>query len=224
MKKIILLSVMAIMGLTLSAQKKGDMYVSGSFSISGGTESGMAKTGNTKINASEPLPFSFSFAPAFGYFIMDNLEVNASLGYKINRSAPNGNSTADRNYYNFSHEFVISPGAKYYFPIVDGKFFYTPGAALSIGFDASSSRVNDNTVTKDPAGFIFGLGLDLVSFEFRPAEHIGVIFSAGSFGWSLKSSTDKNTAGGVETKTVSTTNTVNFGLNTGATIGFKYYF
>ena len=76
-----------------------------------------------------------------------------------------------------------------------------------------------NTTEKTPYTN-FGLSLSLLTFEFRPADFLGVTFNAGDFSYNLTSTKESESG----TTRVETTNNVDLGLTLGASIGLKYYF
>lgn len=232
MKKSVITLVALAASLTLSAQNKGDMYVSGSLSVSGGnTKSTISTTvsGNeTTTKTKNPSATRFSFAPSFGYFITDNLVIEGSISYGLTKNKNYTVSTQDKNYFNYTHSFSIGPRARYYVKLGSDKFYYTPGAAMSFGFNQERNRVSADTVEKPKAPFTFDIGIYLLAFEFKPVQHIGIAFSAGSFYYSLetvKNVTTTDIAGvSTTTKNRKTQNNAGLGLNTDASISFRYYF
>ncbi len=222
MKKFLLIAALLTTALSMSAQKKGDMYVGGGLSVSGGSEIEKTTVNGTVTKDKDPSSISFTFSPEFGYFILDNLEVNLGLVYGLTSSIYSG--SGDTALRSSTHNFMVSPGARYFIPIVDGKFYYTPGAELGLGFSRNVRELSDNTKAKGTTPFIFSLSLNICSFEFRPAEHFGISFSAGAFRYMLSHESEKETIAGVETKTSYTHNSAGLDLNLSASLGMKYYF
>ena len=220
MKKLIVLIAASFIGLCASAQNKGDMYISGSLSINGGNSSSKVDFNNNTTKTKEPGDFTFSIAPQFGYFVIDNLEVNIGLEYSLSKKYLETEN--DTNLWANTNLFAITPGVKYYVKICD-KFYYTPGAKLSFGFGSTKTQVSPDTTVKTPI-FAFGLNLSALAFEFQPCEHLGIMFEAGSLDYTFAKVTKKDTVDNTTIKTTGITNNVNFGLNLGASIGFKYYF
>lgn len=222
MKKLLFLIVAAVLPVVMSAQNKGDMYISGSLGIDGGNKSSSVSLGGTKTTTKAPAAFSFQIEPSFGYFVIDRLEVNLALGYDLAKSTPNQYSTANDNLFDFTNLFTIAPGVSYYIPICD-KFWYVPGVALSVGFGNYKTQVAVNATEKRNLT-TFGIGVSLLSFEFRPCEHLGIRFSAGDLSYKLSHTKyDASQNGNTATYTVNS-NSVGLGINLGTTIGFKYYF
>ncbi|MCM1501459.1 MAG: outer membrane beta-barrel protein [Bacteroidales bacterium] len=228
MKKLIFTAAVLMAGLTMSAQTKGDMYASGSLTVSGGSSKStvtVTTNGNsTTKKDSNPSSTKFSISPEFGYFIMDNLAIEGSITYGMDKSLNQTVSTSDKNYYDYTHLFSIDPGVRYYVRLGSDKFWYTPGANLSLGFVQHVNRVNTDTTTKPKAPFAFGLSVDILAFEFKPAEQFGIVLRGGSLDWNLTTVSTKEEVSSIKTKTRVTSNTASLSLNSSLTIGFKYYF
>ena len=68
MKKIILMIAALTAGLTMAAQQKGEMSVTGTLLLSGGsTKVEMSASGSTQTSKSTN-PFAFNLGAGFGYF------------------------------------------------------------------------------------------------------------------------------------------------------------
>ncbi len=214
--------IAALLPFVVSAQQKGDMYISGSLSLSGGSTSASASVQGTRTTVREPSAFSFQIIPEYGIFVMDRLQVNIGVGYSLTRSEPNKHSTDSENYYDYTNLFVISPGVSYYVPVCD-KLYYTPGLSLGVGFGNEKSQLKSDLIEKNPLTS-FGISLSFLEFEFRPCSHLGISLSAGELNYTYLHSTYKEVDNGETVKYSSNSNSVSFGLNLGAKIGFKYYF
>lgn len=228
MKKLLFVIAAAAMSLAVSAQNKGDMYVSGSMSISGGNSKSSVTAGNSTTDFISPNAMNFTFIPEFGYFVMDRLDVHLGLGYSLSREANNVgrvNAGTDEDFlFDYTNLFQIAPGVRYYFTVCD-RLYYTPGLDLALGFGNYKTQVDKNTTEKSSLT-TFGLSLSLARFEFRPCEHLGVTLSAGDLTYLMTRTKAEEAVPGGETTVVTrqTDNSVNFGLNLGAEIGFRYYF
>ena len=89
----------------------------------------------------------------------------------------------------------------------------------------NSQSAGRNGIEVAKEGFTaFGFGLSLLSFEIKPTEHFAISLSAGDFTYALVHAKDKEEVAGAEFSSHVTANNVDFGLNLGAKIGFKYYF
>ncbi len=221
MKKILFAVAMLALSVAMAAQEKGDMYISGTFNISGGSSTSAVTVADQTTTTDRPGTFSFGIAPSFGYFVMDNLEVNLSLDYSLNRSYLQTDNNQNR-LFSRTNMFVIRPGASYYLRLAD-KFYYKPGLSFGIGFGNESEDVDVNTVDKTGRTTV-DLTLELLAFEFQPCEHLGITLSAGDLSYNFVKRKHSETAANVTTTTVRKQNTVGLGLNLGAAIGFKYYF
>ena len=119
--------------------------------------------------------------------------------------------------------FTITPGINYYVPIVEYKFYYTPGLDLSVGFGGTNYKTATSK-EKLLSNTTFGISLALLSFEYRPLKHFGISFRAGDFTYGLNSMKSPQSDDGNGTTAKYNTNNVSFGLNLNATIGFRCYF
>lgn len=215
MKRIaIVCALLCILGVTaLNAQNQGDMYISGSIGMAGKSTKVTAE--NTTVKS--PGGFQMSITPQFGYFIIDNLELHLGLGYSFQKE-PDVNDPDYKSSTN-TGMFVINPGISYYVPIVENKFFYAPGLDLGVGF--GSQNYKTETSKEKLFGVTnFYISLSLLSFEYRPVHNFGISFRAGDLTYSLMSY--KQTLGNETVKR--TVNDFNFGINLGASLGFRYYF
>lgn len=110
MKKITFFAVLLFAASSLFAQTAGDMFVSGSFNISGGTSGESYQyyyddelSGGYKgLSETDPIKdFNFSITPEFGYFVADNCLLKIGLGYDLGRSLGDydiwGDSKAPKN-------------------------------------------------------------------------------------------------------------------------------
>ena len=136
MKKL-LLSALAVCAFTFSnAQEektegtsgyaKGDMMISGAFSIDSQSNVGGAKDVKTS---------SFEIAPKFGFFVSDNIAVGAKIGFmQENGENAAGDDTMDKQ--------TLSVGAF-------GRYYFTPASKFSVfgelGLDYNSidNKLND---------------------------------------------------------------------------------
>lgn len=176
-------------------------------------------------SSKEPGGFTMSLTPQFGIFVIENLEVHLGLGYSFTRDPEvDINSSGDQviNSTNINL-FTIIPGINYYVPIVEYKFYYTPGIDLSVGFGGTNYKTATSK-EKLLSNTTFGISLALLSFEYRPLKHFGISFRAGDFTYGLNSMKSPQSDDGNGTTAKYNTNNVSFGLNLNATIGFRCYF
>lgn len=217
MKRVIISAFMMLAAVSLSAQKKGDFYLSGFLNVSGGSNVTKVTAGNSTVTEKVPMDVEFTIAPKAGYFITDRLEVNMSVGYSLDKSRNSGSGDDVR--WTRVNQFIFGPGVNYHIPL-GGKFTYAPGAEILFGVGGANSDISGTTKENLGTVFSFGLRLDLLSFEFRPTDHLGIMFRAGALSYDLLQLTNKGDAGKYKTAQ----NNVSFGLNYSTAIGFKYYF
>lgn len=131
----------------------------------------------------------FALQPNVGYFVADKFMVGFGLGYSVT-----GGDGA-------THTLTLGPKLSYFVPICD-KLYYTPSLDILFCCVASDGYSIPG----------FGLGANIVGFEYQPTEHIGLSASLLSLDYVMLS------------KEGLTLNTVDFGLTLSPSIGFKYYF
>lgn len=214
MKKLVITFAAMFAAVSLTAQVNGEMYVSGTLDLS--TSSLVTATGNNTSTYPEGL--SFGLSPEFGIFLIDRLELNAGLGYDLDRK-PNSNTTDDgSSLYDIADQFNIQAGVNYHFRLAD-KFSYAPGIKFMLGFGSSMSQYTASEVSELYRNTAFTVRLSFVKFEFRPATHFAMTFEAGSIDFTTDTKTYKmgnSSYNLIEKK-------LDLGLNLGALIGFKYY-
>ena len=69
-----------------------------------------------------------------------------------------------------------------YYISLGEKFYYVPRFYVGAGFGKNKSEINDTDVTEQNTS-MFQVGLNLLNFEFRPSDHIGIMFNAGDLGY-----------------------------------------
>lgn len=218
MKKTFITLCFLLAAFTGFSQNSGNFYVSGVLELNGGNTVGKAKLANTTTKTKTPKDFNFYIAPKVGFFFTDRFEANFTIGYSLEKSFDRMDD--NQPMWTNVNSFVFGPGISYHFPITD-RFSYAPGFNMLFGVGGINSDIDHNTKEKIGSAFSFGMYLDLLSFEFRPTEHIGLIMKAGSFGYDLFQVKNTPTDNG---KITSTNNSVSLGLNYNATFEFRYYF
>ncbi|MBB6611716.1 hypothetical protein H7F15_11760 [Pontibacter sp. Tf4] len=214
MKKLFIVAVLGLLCTSAFAQTlQGTKAVSGSFSV------GMYAN-NQRSNNMAPSDYSHRFLriePSIGYFLKDNLEAGASLGFETNRTK----SVQDGGFSDFTEDsrtrgYSFSPYLKKYFSLTD-KFALS--ARVEAGVDMRKTKTefsSDYTVSteSDTKGYFAGISPGLTFF---PTEKIGISTSFGSLGYSnstTESGSFKSTSGF-------------FGLNLSSStlsFGFSYHF
>lgn len=226
MKKIMIMAAALFACVSMSAQMKGDKTIYGNLGFSGGGGSTTVTGGSTTVTEKDKDPFNFNIGVGFGYFIADKLELGIALDYGLKKTE-NEWTTDDKKFYNLENAFTITPSLKYYAPIVDETFFYTPGVNFGLGFNSGKEQQNENTTVKmDDKPFVFSLGVDLLAFEFKPSYNIGINVSLGGIYFANASINYEEQSGDTTLKYKFSGNSWKIGFDTvfAPTIGFKYYF
>lgn len=147
MKKITILAIAICSTFGAYAQySKGRMLVGGSLSFSAETEK-TKYDGNTQTDGKWT---SFSLEPQFGYFVIDNLAVGASLDLGLSKWRDDDDS--DDDYTSTSIEF--RPTVRYYLP--QNIFFQG-----QVAFGSSKDKYGSGNVDEDKysnSGFTLGVG------------------------------------------------------------------
>src|SRR5687768_3204841 len=114
MKKVTFLVVALVASLGAFAQfNQGRMIVGGSAEFR--TDTDKDKSGGTTVTNGTTT--SLSIDPNFGYFVIDNLAVGASLGLSLSKWNSKGSNGTDSN----TTSINFAPFARYYLPF--GLFF-----------------------------------------------------------------------------------------------------
>ena len=183
MKKL-LLSALAVCAFTFSnAQEtetategfaKGDMMISGSFSI--GSTSNV--DGMKDVNSSD-----FAFAPKFGYFVTENIAAGVKVGYGVEKA-----ESASVDVWDMQN---LSVGAF-------GRYYMTPATKFSVfaelGFDYLTSE-NKLSGVVDGKNTGFGIGAG-VGVSYFVSNSFALEANWGALGYD----TMKNEANGAESE------------------------
>lgn len=151
MKKITILvfAIFATFG-AYAQYNQGRMLVGGSLGFSTQTEK-TKYDGNTQTDGKWT---SFSFEPQFGYFIIDNLAVGASLDFGLSKWKDENDS--DDDYSSTSIEFT--PTVRYYLP--QNIFFQG-----QVGFGTGKDKYGSGSVDEEKfSTFSFALGAGYAHF------------------------------------------------------------
>ena len=221
MKRILLIIAALTAGMTLSAQNKGEMSLTGTLLLSGSNTVVATNSGEQTTTLKTTGPASLDVGVGFGYFVANNFEMGIGLYYGLDRQR-NSHSTSENFFYDATSSFTIKPELAYYVPLVLGKFFWVPSLELGLGFNTTKSQLDKETTTSVKNPFLFTLGLDILSFELRPWKHIGFDFSLGGLYY-------RTTRGETSTE-ISSVKTITHDLSFGfrnsfsPTLGVKYIF
>ena len=200
-KSLLLICGCLLAAFSMNAQTKGDMSIGGDFGFTaGGTviRTSVSGEGNKTSSSSSTPNGTFTLAPRFNYFVIDNLALNTGLTYDL----IGGDDWTN-------HNFTIGIGLNYYLSLTKN-FYYTPGFYWDFGVNTASSS--------DAAYFTTGLNFDFGRFEVKLNQHhaltLGLISLDYDFVGKTKRDGDVKISKGV--------NTVTFGVQ--SKIGYKYYF
>ena len=215
MKRIIVLAAAFVFGCTaMTAQNKGDMSVGGILGFSAGsTKTNVTSHSTTVKGDSTPSTFSFEISGEFGYFFADNWKIGAALEYGL--TAQPTTKDDDKWLKDRVNLVAIGPTISYYLRITD-KFYYTPAFGIFCTVGNYKSALS-HSVTHKQACAGFAMGLQIGSFEFKPAPRWGIAVNMVDFSFSdtkIKEDSD-NYAWNMGTS---------FSLGIKPSVGINYYF
>lgn len=216
MKKIILAAALAVSSITLSAQNMGDMAVGGIIGISGGSSTTATSLNGNTNSEKAASPMTLEFSPEFSYFVIDNLELSAGLNYGMSREPII--STGDATLFGTTNIAKFTIGANWFFPMIDGVLYYTPGVKFGFGGGSYVAQTGSSSKSTTKLPFAFSFDAELGTIEFMPAGFLGISLNLLDFNVSYIT---RNT-GSDNVKMSSTTFTA--ALNYGISAGVKYYF
>lgn len=165
MKKLVLFVAAALVSMqAINAQSKGEMYVSGSITLTAGSTSTKVTLDGNASKQKGSVPTTFSISPAFGYFVADKFRIGASIGVALQTAKAEGIR-------NTVTTFLAGPEVAYYIPLV-GDLYLTPELGL-YGGTAKYSEKEGSTTNSTNFG-TFAAALNLVQFEYRASDRLGV--------------------------------------------------
>lgn len=220
MNRILICAAAVLFSVAAFAEGKGSVYLSGSISLSGGNTNTSTVTSGQVTSTPKPATFNLGIAPQVGYFVTDNIDINLALKYDFTKSYIG--SSADNKLFRKENIFMIEPGINYYVKISD-RLYYVPGLSLGVGFGRNTEDLTADTSRKSGVTEL-ELSLKLLTFEFRAADHFGIMLSAGDFSYDFNKNSNTTASGNSSTTTNTMENTVGLGLNLGTSIGLRYYF
>lgn len=210
MKKLFLCFALVGMTSALYAQEGGDMLVSGSLSWNAASTKATITSTTTTMKTGS----SFEILPQFHYFVIDKLSVGGAIGYSFTKD-PDGTTADNKQLFDKTGLFIIRPMVSYYISLGE-KFYYVPRFYVGVGFGKNKTEISE-TETTEANATMFQVGLNILNFEFRPTDHIGIMFNAGDLGY--RSDISKQ-----DSDNRISDRSFAFNLNLGATIGINYYF
>ncbi|HZY81557.1 MAG TPA: outer membrane beta-barrel protein [Cyclobacteriaceae bacterium] len=159
MKKIFTVFALALISSGAFAQfNQGRMLVGGGFDFS--VDVHKTETGSTTTKNGTSV--SFGITPNFGYFVMDNLAVGASLGLNASTYTYADNNSTFKKSNSSSVNFI--PFARYY---VDPGIFFQVHAGGGGGTFKVDRRVNNPAINDEPektGTFTWGIGVGYAYF------------------------------------------------------------
>lgn len=149
MKKVLLVAVLAVAGLTASAQtEKGKILVGGSIGL--GTEKSDVDGAESTVN--------FEIVPKVGYFVSNNIAVGLGLGYEYNKFSDDSKED----------QVTVAPFGRYYKNLSD-QFKFFGELSVPIGFGSAK----DEDGEKEWESTSFGVAV-APGFAFYPTKKIGI--------------------------------------------------
>ena len=185
------------------AQQKGDMTVGGSITLNGGQAFYTVVEKGVKLTEKDPMNTNFGISADFGYFVIDNLKVSAALSFSVNGDTRTSNNN-----------FGINPSVAYFVKLAD-RFYYTPAVYGNIGFGTTVYKKSSGEVLEKVKNTPWGIGLDLVAFEFQINSKCAIAASWASLGYSATSHKDDLLG-----KEINSSFHYNFGS---CSLAFRYY-
>lgn len=212
MKKLFLCAAILSLCAAAAAQEKGDMLIGGSIELSAGSSEMVVRSGGSSLTEKGTYPTSFGLGAEFGYFALNNFRVGVQLKYDLSMSPLTHGSKLKTQ----SHKLFVAPSLAYYVKLAD-KFYYTPGLLFGIGCEVDKEDI-DISSTKNLTSFVWGVSLNLASFEFQAKPRLGIGLDCASLGF--QSVISHPTGNSSESLSVG-----EFGLNLGrVSVHLRYYF
>lgn len=178
MKKLTLLLLAALSGLTASAQtEKGKQWIGGSFFLNHNKSENSSpmntppSEGTTKQNA-------FSIGPSYTYFLADKLGLTTNVGYTHSHLDQIGtNETSESN----NNGYFASLSLNKYFLFEDKIGIRTgPFARYNHQKIKTTSTYEYRTDNVNLKGYSAGIGLEFVYF---PVKRLGLVASLGNLAY-----------------------------------------
>jgi len=182
--KTILLSVLAFVSITVTAQKS-TWYVGGNVGLS--SNQNKFSNGTTTVDGGKTTNWSFS--PEVGTFLTDNIQLGLGItvaGTKTDSQTPTVNINKNTSY-----------GGTLYSRYFFGKEAFKPFVGLNVSALSGGSKTTiGNTTTEGPDSFTFGSNIN-AGFGYAISKKFTTIGSFGFLGYSkstLKSGSNKTTS------------------------------
>ena len=196
------------MSLCLNAQKAGQNTFG--FSVGGSFIDHNMDIALSEYYISSETAGGVAATAEFSKFLTDNFRVSISVLYGL--EIPESPSVAR------IHAIAVGPSFAFYAKLADGLYLAPEmGGFATYGWykmkNTSPYLDIPTSVSTIPAGFI--LAANLLSFEYKPSEKLGICVSAGSLqvAWSRESESSEKVNTNVE-----------LSLNGASSIGLRFYF
>jgi len=218
MKRVILiLSAVFIFITAYSQTQKGNMYVSGTFSLTNDNST----QDYTTYNYDDKNLF-LQFSPGISYFVKDNWAIGTSMTFNINNLHENNNfqsSSNSTNENNYTY-YNISINTEYYINVSDKFKIFIRGA---LGYNYMVEKEEGTNLTPDTQythynNYSIGVHPGVVYFA---TKHFGITSYLGSMSYNY------NTIKDISIPSAYHSNTSSFSLNFGLTsleLGVRYCF
>jgi outer membrane protein W len=159
MKKVLFTVAMALAASAVFAQfNQGRMLAGGDFQFSSNTEKG--KSGSTEVTIGKTT--SFSLGPQFGYFLIDNLAVGASLSVTTSKFKPEDDNDPE----NSGSELLLAPFVRYY--LSQGIFFQG-----QFGIGSSKEEFSSGNVTVETKYGLSSIGIG-AGYAYFLNDHVAI--------------------------------------------------
>ena len=175
MKKIVLFSIAMLMSVASFAQKKGDMYVAGSFATEFGSYAMSSSADGYATSEKTPFGTSFEIGGDYAYFVADNVRLGLGASFPFSSSPiekVDGKWLKDK-----TADFYFSPDVAYYVKLAD-KFYYTPEIGMLFGWSRIRTQLSPS-LTESTSISTWGGYINLLAFEFQVSERIAIGITVG---------------------------------------------
>ena len=176
MKKTVFFSIAMLMSVASFAQKKGDMYVAGSFATDFGSYSMSSSADGYAASEKAPFGTSFEIGGDYAYFVADNVRLGLEVSFPFS-STPfdkvDGKWLKDK-----TTEFEVNPNVAYYVKLAD-RFYYTPEIGMLYQGGTIKTQLSPSD-TESTQISTWGGYINLLAFEFQASERIAIGVTVGS--------------------------------------------
>ena len=175
MKKTVLFSIAMLMSVASFAQKKGDMYVAGSFATDFGAYTMSSSADGYATSEKTPFGTSFEIGGDYAYFVADNVRLGLGASFPFSSSPiekVDGKWLKDK-----TADFYFSPDVVYYVKLAD-KFYYTPEIGMLFEWSRIRTQLSPS-LTESTSISTWGGYINLLAFEFQVSERFAIGVTVG---------------------------------------------